>query len=129
MGWGNLSPFMKINLRRIFMKEFYPEITLNGKNYLLCFNLNVMEAIQAEYGTIDKWSDLIADSDAKAIKFGFTEMLNEGIDIKNEQEGTDEKPFTTKQVGRLLTELGFENVGKKINEAIAVSNKDESKNE
>lgn len=111
------------------MKDFYPEITLNGKNYRLCFNLNVMEAIQAEYGTIDKWSDLTADGDAKAIKFGFTEMLNEGIDIKNEQEGTDEKPFTTKQVGRLLTELGFENVGKKINEAIAVSNKDESKNE
>lgn len=129
MGWGNLSPFIKNDQRRIFMKEFYPEITLNGKNYRLCFNLNVMEAIQAEYGTIDKWSDLTADGDAKAIKFGFTEMLNEGIDIKNEQEGTDEKPFTTKQVGRRLTELGFENVGKKINEAIAVSNKDESKNE
>lgn len=111
------------------MKEFYPEITLNGKNYHLCFNLNVMEAIQAEYSTIDKWSDLTAAGDAKAIKFGFTEMLNEGIDIKNEQEGTDEKPFTTKQVGRLIMELGFENVGKKINEAITVANKDESKNE
>lgn len=111
------------------MKEFYPEITLNGKNYRLCFNLNVMETIQAEYGTIDKWTDLTAEGDAKAIKFGFAEMLNEGIDIMNEQEGTDEKPFTLKQVGRLLTELGFKNVGRKLNEAINVANKDESKNE
>lgn len=111
------------------MKEFYPEISLNGKNYRLCFNLNVMEAIQAEYGTIDKWTDLTTAGDAKAIKFGFTEMLNEGIDIKNEQEGTDEKPFTLKQVGRLLTELGFENVGNKLNEAVFAANKDESKNE
>lgn len=110
------------------MKEFYPEITLNGKNYRLCFNLNVMEAIQAEYETIDKWTDLTSAGDAKAIKFGFAEMLNEGIDIENEKNGTDEKPFTLKQVGRLLTELGFENVGRKLNEAITVANKDESKN-
>jgi len=111
------------------MKDFYPEITLNGKNYLLCFNLNVMELIQEEYGTIDNWTELTTAGDAKAIKFGFCEMLNEGIDIKNEQEGTDEKPFTLKQVGRLLTELGFENVGNKLNEAVLTANKDESKNE
>jgi hypothetical protein len=110
------------------MKEFYPEITLNGKNYLLCFNLNVMEAIQDKYETIDKWSDLTAAGDAKAIKFGFAEMLNEGIDIMNEKEGIDEKPFTLKQVGRLLTEIGFQNVGDKINEAVLAANKDESKN-
>lgn len=111
------------------MKEFYPEITINGKNYSLCFNLNVMEAIQAEYETIDKWTDLTAAGDAKAIKFGFTEMLNEGIDIQNEMLGTDEPFFTTKQVGRLISELGFKNVGEKLNDAIEAANKDESKNE
>lgn len=111
------------------MKEFYPEITLNGKNYRLCFNLNVMETIQAEYGTIDKWTDLTTEGDAKAIKFGFTEMLNEGIDIQNEMLGTDEPFFTTKQVGRLISELGFKNVGEKLNDAIEAANKDESKNE
>lgn len=114
------------------MKDFYTELELNGKKYLLCFDLNVMEAIQEEYGTVDKWSELTSgkkgEADAKAIIFGFTEMLNEGIDISNEQNGTDDKPFTRKQVGRILTQLGLENIGSKLGEAISKANKDESKN-
>lgn len=115
------------------MKDFYTELELNGKKHLLCFDLNVMEAIQAEYGTIDKWSELTSgengEADAKAIIFGFREMLNEGIEISNEQNGTDEKPLTHKQVGRIITQLGLENVGSKLGEAISLANKDESKNE
>lgn len=115
------------------MKDFYTEIEHNGKKYLLCFDLNVMEAIQAEYGTIDKWNQLImpekGETDAKAIIFGFKEMLNEGIDIHNENTGENEKPLTHKQVGRILTQLGLETVSTKIGEAIAISNKNESKNE
>lgn len=115
------------------MKDFYTEVELNGKKYLLCFDLNVMEAIQAEYGTVDKWTELTAgkkgEADAKAIIFGFREMLNEGIDISNEQNNTDEKFFTHKQVGRILTQLGLETVSEKIGEAISIANKDESKNE
>lgn len=115
------------------MKDFYTELELNGKKYLICFDLNVMEAIQAEYGTIEKWSELTSggkgEADAKAIIFGFTEMLNEGIEISNEQNGTDEKPLTHKQVGRMITQLGLNNVGNKLGEAIQIANKDESKNE
>ena len=115
------------------MKDFYTEVELNGKKYLLCFDLNVMEAIQAEYGTVDKWTSLTmgeaGEADAKAIIFGFREMLNEGIDISNEQNNTDEKFFTHKQVGRILTQLGLETVSEKIGEAISIANKDESKNE
>lgn len=114
------------------MKDFYTEVELNGKKYLLCFDLNVMEAIQAEYGTVDKWSDLTmgrnGEADAKAIIFGFREMLNEGIEISNEQTGADEKPFTHKQVGRMLTQLGLDTVSEKLGEAISKANKDESKN-
>lgn len=114
------------------MKDFYTEVELNGKKYLLCFDLNVMEAIQAEYGTVDNWSSLTmgaaGEADAKAIIFGFREMLNEGIDISNEQNNTDEKFFTHKQVGRILTQLGLETVSEKIGEAISIANKDESKN-
>ena len=115
------------------MKDFYTELELNGKKHLLCFDLNVMEAIQAEYCTIDKWSELTSgengEADAKAIIFGFREMLNEGIEISNEQNGSDEKPLTHKQVGRMITQLGLENVGSKLGEAICLANKDESKNE
>ena len=56
-------------------------------------------------------------------------MLNECIDISNEQNGTDEKPLTHKQVGRMITQLGLNNVGNKLGEAIQIANKDESKNE
>jgi hypothetical protein len=115
------------------MKDFYTELELNGKKYLLCFDLNVMEAIQAEYDTIEKWNQLVmplkGETDAKAIIFGFREMLNEGIEISNENTGADEKPLTHKQVGRILTQLGLETVSIKIGEAISKANKDESKNE
>jgi len=115
------------------MKDFYSEFELNGKKYVLCFDLNVMEAIQAEYGSIDKWSALTegketGEADAKAILFGFTEMLNEGIDIMNEQNGTNDKPLTKKQVGRILTQYGMEGVAEKLSETITKAGKDEEKN-
>lgn len=115
------------------MKDFYSEFELNGKKYVLCFDLNVMEAIQAEYGSIDKWSALTEDNetgeaDAKAILFGFTEMLNEGIDIMNEQNGTNDNPLTKKQVGRILTQYGMEGVAEKLAETITKAGKDEEKN-
>lgn len=115
------------------MKDFYTEFELNGKKYMLCFDLNVMEAIQEEYGTIEKWSDLTngkdtGEADAKAILFGFTEMLNEGIDIMNEKNGTDEKPITKKQVGRILTQYGMSGISEKLAETIANAGRDEEKN-
>jgi len=115
------------------MKDFYSEFELNGKKYILCFDLNVMEAIQAEYGTIEKWSDLTnggenGEADASAILFGFTEMLNEGIDIMNEQNGTNEKPLTKKQVGRILTQYGMQNVAEKLAETVSKAGKEEEKN-
>lgn len=115
------------------MKDFYSEFELNGKKYILCFDLNVMEAIQAEYGTIEKWSDLTnggenGEADASAILFGFTEMLNEGIDIMNEQNCTNEKPLTKKQVGRILTQFGMQNVAEKLAETVSKAGKEEEKN-
>ena len=55
-------------------------------------------------------------------------MINEGIDILNEENGTDIKPFTKKQTGRLLTEIGLENVSQTINETVIESTKSETKN-
>lgn len=115
------------------MKDFYTEFELNGKKYVLCFDLNVMEAIQAKYKTIENWSNLTngkdtGEADASAILFGFTEMLNEGIDIMNEKNGTDEKPLTKKQVGRILTQFGMNNVAAKLAETVAAAGKEEEKN-
>lgn len=114
------------------MKEMRNEIEYKDKKYLVVFNINVMEAIQKEYGTIKKWGELTegkkSEADIGAIIFGFNEMLNEGIEIQNEENGTDIKPFTRKQIGRLLTEIGIENATKKLNETVIESTKSEEKN-
>lgn len=114
------------------MKEMRNEIEYKGIKYNLVFNLNVMEVIQDEYGTLDKWGALTdvkkGEPNAKAVLFGFTAMLNEGIDIENEEKGTDIKPLTHKQVGRILTEIGLREATFKMNNAVIESTKSEEKN-
>lgn len=115
------------------MKNFNGEIEYKERKYKLVFNLNVMEQIQDEYKTLDNWGELTdgkkGEPNAKAIIFGFTCMLNEGIDIENEENGTEIKPFTLKQVGRMITEIGLQNATKKLNDTVIESTKTEGKNE
>ena len=93
-----------------------------------------MEAIQAKYGTIEKWGELTdgqgEEVDIQALIFGLTEMINEGIDISNEDNGTNESFFTHKQVGRILSEVGLSKITEKINETVVNStNTGENPNE
>lgn len=117
------------------MKEINGKIQYKGAEYALVFNLNVMEIIQEEYGSLDKWGSLTDGSDnengepdAKAVIFGFTAMLNEGIDIANDENGTDIKPLTLKQVGRLITDIGLKNATSTLNETVVASTQSETKN-
>ena len=114
------------------MKDVSKKITVNGKEYDVVFNLNVMEEIQEEYGTLEKWGDLTDGKDgepnAKAVIFGFTHMINEGIDIRNEENGTDEKPLTYKQVGRMRTEIGLDEMSKTMHETVIASTESAEKN-
>lgn len=98
------------------------------------FSLNVMEAIQDKYGSIDKWSSLIqknGEPDIKALKFFMTEAINEGIEIENEKNNEKRKSVTSKQVGRILTEVGLSNTANKIMTTISesIQTDDTSKNE
>lgn len=115
------------------MKDVNGTIQYRDKTYTLVFNLNVMEAIQEEYGTIDKWGELTGAGDgepnAKAVIFGFREMINEGIDIENEENGTDIKPLTLKQVGRIITEVGFQEATATLQGTVINSTQNEGKNE
>ena len=118
------------------MKSIGKTLEYKGKQFEMVFTFNVMEAIQAEYGSLSAWADLTEggedrEPDAKAVIFGITEMLNEGIDIKNEENGTNEKLFTKKQVGRLLTEIGMAKVASAMQDIVVNSTKsgDDSKNE
>lgn len=142
------------------MNDFSSEVTYKGKKYKIVFNLNVMEAIQKEYGTLDKWGELTdgteyakrqyeretgsregwddlkakdkvkyeGEPDAQAVIYGFTQMINEAIDIDNEENGTDNPPMTLKQVGRLITEIGLANASETLNNTVIESTKSDEKN-
>lgn len=109
------------------IKDIKNQVEYKGNNYNLVFNLNVMQEIQEEYETIEKWGSLTdgtnGEVNIKALIFGFMKMLNEGIEIQNEDEGTEIKPFTEKQVGRMITEIGLENMAKKLSDTVIESTK------
>lgn len=116
------------------MKDAMQTIEYKGKTYKLAFDLNVMEAIQDEYGSIEAWGKLTEPDDGgepniKALVFGVTEMINEGIEIANDEDGTDEKPLTHRKVARILTEVGLESVADKMQKSVIDSTEDDSKNE
>ena len=107
-------------------------ITYKDREYGLEFNLNVMGQIQDEYGSLDEWGKLTEPEDGepniKALVFGVMCMVNEAIDISNEDNGTNEPPMTKKQVGRMLTEVGLENVASAAKATVIEATEDDSKN-
>lgn len=94
------------------------------EKFPLVFTLNVMEAIQEKYGTLEDWSNLIqrdSEPDIKALKFFVTESINEGIEIENERTGEKREPITLKKAGRILTEIGLLGTANKIMSTISES--------
>ena len=117
------------------MKKDKANITYKGVEYELVFNLNVMEDIQEEYGSVEAWGELTeaTEPNAKAIKYGLTAMINEGIDIYNEEHENDEsfkaRAFlNTKQVGRIISEIGLIEAAKTLNKTVIDSTKSDEKN-
>lgn len=117
-------------------KEISDVIEYKGKKYKLVFNLNVMEAIQDEYKSLDAWGSLTdgeatGEVNVKALIFGLMSMINEGIEIDNEDNGTNTPLLTRKQAGRIITDIGVKTVTDNMNELIVKSTKvedDDSKN-
>ena len=114
------------------MKEISKEFEYKGKTYGLVFNLNVMAVIQEKYGTLEKWGKLTDGKDgepnAQAIIFGLWAMINEYLDIQNEENGTEEKMLTNKQVGRMITEIGLQSSAQLMNGVVIDSTKSGEKN-
>ena len=119
------------------MQNKITHIEANGKRYPIVFNINVMEEIQEAYGSISAWGGIVENAGGgepkiKDLKIGLMMMINEGIDIENEANGTNTPMLNTKQVGRLITEVGFDVVTKKIQELTVASTNtgdNEGKNE
>lgn len=112
------------------LKDITNEIEFKDKKYKIVFNLNVMQEIQEKYGTIEKWGALTDGTDGevniKALIFGFTQMLNEGLEIESEELGTEYKPFTEKQVGRMITDIGLNTMAQKLNDTVIESTKSDN---
>lgn len=102
--------------------------------YPLAFTINVIEKIQNQYGSYEKWGDMTDGKEHEinigALKFGITEMINEGIDIENENLETKRNFLTATQVGRIITEIGIKNLTEKVQETVIESTKsnEEEKN-
>lgn len=112
-------------------------IEANNRSYPIVFNINVMEEIQEAYGSLSAWGSIVENAECgepkvKDLKIGLMMMINEAIDIENEEKGENAPMLNTKQVGRLITEVGFEAITKKIQELTVASTNtgdNEGKNE
>ena len=119
------------------MQNKITHIEANGKRYPIVFNINVMEEIQEAYGSLSAWGGIVENAGGgepkiKDLKIGLMMMINEAIDIENEATGGNMPMLNTKQVGRLITEVGFDVVTKKIQELTVASTNtgdNEGKNE
>ena len=121
------------------MQDITKHINYKGIDYPLVFNLNVIEKIQEKYGSYEKWGEMTEgkenEEDEKtevnigALKFGITEMINEGIDIENETAETKREFLTEKQVGRIITEIGISKMTEKVQETVIDSTKNENEEE
>lgn len=105
------------------------ELEYHGKNIPITFNLNVMQMIQEEYGTINAWAEQTSGEEpsAKALIFGFLAMINEGIDIyKDEGQGDGLEPMTQKQVGRMISEVGLKESARVLQAVVVDATRDDS---
>lgn len=109
----------------------------NGRKYPIVFNINVMEEIQEAYGSVSAWGSIVENAEGgeprvKDLKIGLMLMINEGIDIENERNSENAPMVTAKQVGRLISDVGFNaitDVIKNITVASTSTGDNEGKNE
>lgn len=91
------------------MKDLYRTIKHGDKTYKLAFTINVAETIQEKYKSIDEWVKKVSpdgEINLSALKYGLGLMINEGIDIDNFENNTENPHYTDQQIGWILTEIG-----------------------
>lgn len=110
------------------MKDTIAYIKTSKRTYPLVFNLNVMEEIQEQYGSLDAWGEKTQGSkepNIKDLKAGVMAMINEGIEIENENNGTNEPLVDAKKVGRIMSEIGLNEITTAIQKLTVASVKTE----
>ena len=110
------------------MKDTIAYIETSKRKYPLVFNLNVMEEIQEQYGSLEAWGEKTqgdGEPNVKDLKAGVMAMINEGIEIENENNGTNDPLVTAKQVGRIMSEVGLGEITSSIQKVTVASTKTE----
>lgn len=97
------------------------------------YSLNVMEAIQKKYGSLDTWSHLVepkdnAEPNIEALIFFFEEAINDGIDLENEKNQSPRDFVNKKKVGRIITEIGLTESAKQLKSAVISASNDTNEN-
>jgi hypothetical protein len=115
------------------MIDVIRHINAGDKEYPIAFTLNVMEAIQEKYGSMDEWGKVLQPEDGepsiKDLKWTFQQFINEGIEIQNEEKGEERPLLSEKQVGRVISFIGVNNIGNLIKDLTVKSvETDDSKN-
>ena len=112
------------------MKDYKVYFQVEDEIYSAIFNLNVMEQIQEEYGSIEKWGALTdaksGEPNAKAIIFGFRAMINEAIEIENDEKGGNKPLYSLKQVGRIISRAGLQKSAMALNNAVIQATKEDN---
>jgi len=106
------------------------------KKYPMVFNINVLEDLQTEYGSFQKWGEVVENSETgepniKDLKKGLMLMINEGIDIENEDKSEKEEFVNDRQLGRIISEVGTVDILNAIKNltSLSTSTDSEIKNE
>lgn len=121
------------------MKDISDTLEYKGQKYPVIFNINVLEALQEEYGTFNAWlnkiysedeNDKDFEPDVKAIKFAYFKMINEGIRIENKTANEKREFLDKEDVGEIISELGLRTAFRKLNDLTRESNQpgEDSKN-
>lgn len=106
------------------MKEKETVFTVNGKEYKAIFNLNVMQSIQIEYGTFQKWGELtdgfVYDEDGNRV----VKLDEKGKPITQEVKDENgnvvkQDVYETKEVDIKALIFGIKEM---LNEAIDIDN-------
>ena len=113
------------------MKEKETVFTVNGKEYKAIFNLNVMQAIQIEYGTFTKWGELTDGYayDENGERILKLDKKGEPVTktVKNENnEDIEVEVYETKEVDIKALIFGIKEM---LNEAIDIDNETNNTNQ
>lgn len=112
------------------MKEKETKFVVDGKEYKAVFNLNVMQAIQIEYETFEKWGRLtdgyVYDENNEKVPLLDKDGNPVTKKIKRGDKEVDVQVFETREVNIKALIFGIKEM---INEAIDIDNEKDNKND